>query len=58
METAQRDLDFTYIDDLVQGIILSITKTDSINQIFNITFGAARSINQLAEIVMDKFPRR
>jgi len=50
-------LDFTYIDDLVQGIILSITKPDSFNQIFNITFGAARSINQLAEIVMEKFPR-
>jgi nucleoside-diphosphate-sugar epimerase len=49
-------LDFTYIDDLVQGIILSITKPDSFNQIFNITFGAARSINQLAEIVMEKFP--
>ncbi|MDB2494381.1 NAD-dependent epimerase/dehydratase family protein [Candidatus Pelagibacter bacterium] len=49
-------LDFTYIDDLVQGIILSITKPESINQIFNITFGAARSINQLAEIVMEKFP--
>ncbi len=49
-------LDFTYIDDLVQGIILSITEPKSINQIFNITFGAARSINQLAEIVIDKFP--
>ena len=49
-------LDFTYINDLVQGIILSIIKSDSINQIFNITFGAARSINQLAEIVMEKFP--
>ena len=46
-------LDFTYIDDLVQGIILSITNKNSVNQIFNITFGAARSINQLAEIVME-----
>ena len=50
------ELDFTYIDDLVQGIILSIIKKESINQIFNITFGAARSINQLAEIVMENFP--
>jgi len=48
-------LDFTYIDDLVQGIILSITNKNSVNQIFNITFGAARSINQLAEIVMENF---
>ena len=50
-------LDFTYINDLLQGIILSITKSESTNQIFNITFGAARSINHLAEIVMEKFPR-
>lgn len=49
-------LDFTYIQDLVQGIILSITKPESINEIFNITFGAARSINELAKIVLDRFP--
>ena len=48
-------LDFTYINDLLQGIILSLTKSESTNQTFNITFGAARSINQLAEIVMEKF---
>ena len=48
-------LDFTYINDLVQGTILSITNPESVNQIFNITYGAARSINQLAEIVMNKF---
>lgn len=48
-------LDFTYIDDLNQGIILSITQPESNNEIFNITFGEARSINQLAEIVMKKF---
>jgi nucleoside-diphosphate-sugar epimerase len=49
-------LDFTYVDDLNQGIILSITQPESNNEIFNITFGEARSINQLAEIVMKKFP--
>ena len=49
-------LDFTYINDLTQGIILSISKPESINQIFNITYGDSRSINQLAEIVMHKFP--
>ena len=49
-------LDFTYIDDLLQGIILSITKPESVNQIFNLTFGAARSINELADIVINEFP--
>ena len=49
-------LDFTYIDDVVQGIILSMTKPEGINQIFNITFGGARQLNQLAQLVMDHFP--
>lgn len=50
-------LDFTYIDDVVQGVILSIIKREGINQTFNITFGGARSINTLAELVMDHFPK-
>ena len=49
-------LDFTYIDDVVQGIVLSMTKPEGINQIFNITFGDARQLNQLAQLVMDHFP--
>ena len=47
-------LDFTYIDDLVQGILLTITNKKSINEIFNITFGSARKLNELAEIVIKK----
>lgn len=49
-------LDFTYIDDLVQGVILCIIKKESINQVINITYGNSRPINELAEIVMSKFP--
>lgn len=49
-------LDFTYIDDVVQGVILSMTKPEGINQIFNITFGRARQLNQLAQLVMGHFP--
>lgn len=49
-------LDFTYIDDLIQGVILSITKPNSIGEIFNITFGGARQINELAKMVIDHFP--
>ena len=30
-------LDFTYIEDLVQGVILSITNKNSLGEIFNIT---------------------
>lgn len=49
-------LDFTYVDDVIQGVILSMTKPEGINQVFNITFGGARQLNQLAELVMDHFP--
>ena len=40
-------LDFTYIDDLVQGFEKIITSKKSKNEIFNITYGSARSINEM-----------
>ncbi len=49
-------LDFTYIKDLCQGIILSIVKDSSTNQIFNLTYGEAREINDLAKLVVKEFP--
>lgn len=49
-------LDFTYIDDVVQGVVLSMTKKEALNETFNITFGEARELNQLAELVMSYFP--
>ena len=51
----EESLDFTYIDDLVQGIVLSIVNKNSINEIFNITYGASRKINNLAELVKNNF---
>ena len=44
--TGEEKLDFTYIDDLMRGIILCVKK-NSINQTFNITFGNAKKINSL-----------
>ncbi len=49
-------LDFTYISDLVQGLILCITHPGAENQIFNLTFGGARSLNQMIEIMRQEFP--
>lgn len=49
-------LDFTYIDDLVQGIICAIKSEKSRSQVFNLTYGAARSIKQMAEILQQYFP--
>lgn len=49
-------LDFTYIDDLIQGVLLTITQPAAINQVFNLTYGDARQLKQMAELVMAHFP--
>lgn len=49
-------LDFTYIGDLIQGVILAMAKPEAYNNIFNLTFGGARSLNQMIEIVKANFP--
>lgn len=49
-------LDFTYIGDLVNGLIKVIESEKSRNQIFNLTYGQGRSINEVAEIVKGEFP--
>lgn len=49
-------LDFTYIDDLVSGIINVIENEKSKNQIFNMTYGKSRSLSELTKIVKERFP--
>ena len=49
-------LDFTYIGDLVGGIVKVIENEHSKNQIFNLTYGQGRSIAEMAEIVRSHFP--
>jgi nucleoside-diphosphate-sugar epimerase len=49
------ELDFTYIGDLVQGVVRVISKPESRNQIFNLTYGSARSLNDVAAIVNKNF---
>ena len=50
-------LDFTYIQDLVKGIELIITKKAAINETFNLTYGESRSLSDMAEIMREHFPR-
>ena len=52
----EESLDFTYIDDFIQGVILTITNDKAKGEIFNITYGSARKLNDLADIVMNSFP--
>lgn len=49
-------LDFTYIGDLVNGIIKVLEHENSKGQIFNLTYGSSRSINQMAKILQGHFP--
>tara|TARA_A100001015_G_scaffold298896_1_gene382243 strand:+ start:1086 stop:2126 length:1041 start_codon:yes stop_codon:yes gene_type:complete len=49
-------LDFTYIQDLVEGVAHIIDNPKSKNNIFNMTFGASRSVNELLEILKLYFP--
>ena len=48
-------LDFTFIDDLVDGVCLAISEPAARNEIFNMTYGISRSILELAEIVRGHF---
>ena len=52
----EEKLDFTYIDDLIQGIGLAIQQPAARNEIFNLTYGAARSIKDLVSVIKSEFP--
>jgi nucleoside-diphosphate-sugar epimerase len=49
-------LDFTYIDDLLQGTVKVIEHEQGKNQIFNMTYGDGRSLAEMANIMHDHFP--
>ena len=53
--TGDEKLDFTYIKDLIYGVNLIIENEKSKNNIFNITFGNARKILELTEILKHYF---
>ena len=50
------ELDFTYIEDLVNGISLCCSNEKAINQTFNLTFGRSKKINDLVKILIKEFP--
>jgi nucleoside-diphosphate-sugar epimerase len=49
-------LDFTYVDDLVQGLVLVLDHPGARGETFNLTYGESRSISDLAAIVQQHFP--
>ena len=54
--TGDEKLDFTYIEDLVSGITLCCKNKKALNQIFNLTYGNSRKINELVELLKKEFP--
>lgn len=50
-------LDFTYIDDFINGLYLIIKTEKSINEIFNLTYGKSRSLIEAANIVQKLIPK-
>ena len=56
MGNGDEKLDFTYIEDLMNGIYSCINNEKSKNQIFNITYGNARKIKDLIDILKEYFP--
>ena len=50
-------LDFTYIEDLVSGLKLCCENKNSINQIFNLTYGSAKKISELINVLKSEFPK-
>ena len=51
----EEKLDFTYIEDLIEGISNCCYTEGAINQTFNITYGKSRKINELLNILKSEF---
>ena len=49
-------LDFTYIGDLVQGVLRCIALPEARNHTFNLTYGGARTLNQMIDLMKQAFP--
>lgn len=49
-------LDFTYIGDLVSGIVCVLEHENARNQVFNLTYGQSRSTAEMADILKQHFP--
>lgn len=49
-------LDFTYVRDLVSGIVNVVENDASRNETFNLTYGESRSIAEVADLVLERYP--
>jgi len=49
-------VDFTYVKDAVNGISLALTSPLAVNETFNITAGEGKSVNDLVQVLRQRFP--
>ncbi len=49
-------IDFTYIDDLVDGVFRVIRNPSAKNQIFNMTQGQARPVREVVDVIRTRIP--
>ena len=54
--SGEDSLDFTYIEDLIEGITLCCSNKNAINQTFNLTYGQSKKINELVNVLTKEFP--
>ena len=48
-------LDFTYVQDLVSGTLKTLLNPQAGGEIFNLTFGSGRTINNLVDVIASRF---
>jgi len=48
---ADESLDFTYVEDLVEGIVLATTNLNSVDDTFNLTYGKSRKLLDFIKIL-------
>ena len=50
-------MDFTYVEDAADAIILASLSKETQNKIYNITRGASSSLKELVEVLKKSFPK-
>jgi nucleoside-diphosphate-sugar epimerase len=49
-------MDFTHVEDVVAGLMAVMTSPNALNQVFNLTYGQGRSLDELADVLKKHFP--
>lgn len=56
--TGEQTRDFTYVDDIVTGIMLAAEKDEAVGEAFNLAHGEDVSVGRILELVLEKLGRQ